>query len=35
MFRISGDVKFEIVVEDSDTGGPSSLTVRMEDLFAF
>ena len=24
-----------ILVEDSDTGGPSSITVRMEYLFAF
>ena len=26
---------FEILVEDSDTGGPSSITVRMEYLFCF
>ena len=26
---------FEILVEDSGTGGPSSLTIRMEHLFAF
>ena len=31
-----GEAKnFDILVEDSKTGGPSSLTVRMEYLFAF
>ena len=35
MFRISGDINFEILVEDSDTGGPSLITVRIECLFAF
>ena len=35
MFRISWDMKFEILVEDSNTGGLSSITVRMEYLFAF
>ena len=30
-----GVYDFEILVEDSDTGGPSSLNVRMEHLFAF
>ena len=28
-------MNFEILVEDSDTGSPSSVTVRMEYLFAF
>ena len=35
MIRISGDINFEILVEDSDTGGPSLITVRIECLFAF
>ena len=35
MFRISGSIKFEILVEDSNTGRPSLFTVRMEYLFAF
>ena len=34
-FRISGDIKFWDPVEDSDTGGLSSITVRMKPLFAF
>ena len=29
-----GGIKFVILVEDSDTGGPSSITLRMEYLFA-
>ena len=33
MFRSSCDLNFVILVEDSDTGGPSSMTVRMEYLF--
>ena len=28
VFRISGGIKFEILVEDFDTGGPGSVTVR-------
>ena len=35
VFRISGGIKFWDPVEDSDTGGPSSITVRMNHLFAF
>ena len=35
MLRISGGIKFRDPVEDSDTGGPSSITVRMEYLLAF
>ena len=31
----SGGIKFVILVEDSDTRGPSSITVRKEHLFAF
>lgn len=35
-FRNCGDVKFwEMLVEDSDTGGPSSIMVRMEYLLDF
>ena len=34
-FRSSVDKRFVILVEDSDTGGPSSITVRMEFLFVF
>ena len=30
-----GAKNFEILVEDSDTGGPSSIIVRMEYLFSF
>ena len=30
-----GISNFEFLVEDSDTGGPSSITVRMTYLFAF
>ena len=33
VFRGSGDLNFVVVVEDCDTGGPSSITVRMEYLF--
>ena len=32
VFRSSGDLNFVILVEDSNTGGPSSITVRMEYL---
>ena len=35
VFRVSGGIKFEILVEDSDTGSPISLTVRIEYLLAF
>ena len=35
VFRSSGDLNFVILVEDSDTGGPSSIIVRMEYLFVF
>ena len=28
-------INFLILVEDCDTGGPSSMTVRMENLFGF
>ena len=31
--RINRDIKFEILVEDSDIGGPNSITVRIECLF--
>ena len=31
----AGDIKFRDPVEDSDTGGFSSITVRIEYLFAF
>ena len=34
VFRISGNIKCLDPVEDSDTGGPSSITVRMEYLRA-
>ena len=33
IFRSSGDLNFMTVVEHCDTGGPSSMTVRMEYLF--
>ena len=33
--RSSGGLYFMILVEDCDTGGPSSMTVRMEYLFGF
>ena len=29
VFRISGDLNFVILVEDSDTSSPNSVTVRM------
>ena len=32
-FRISGSIKYWDLVDDSDTGGPSTITVRMEYLF--
>ena len=35
MFKISRGIKFWDPVEDSDTGGPSLITVRLEYLFAF
>ena len=35
VFRISGDINCWDSVEDCDTGGPSSITVRMEYLRAF
>ena len=35
IFRSSGDLNFMILVEDCDTGGPSSMTVRMEYLLGF
>ena len=35
VFRSSGDLNFVILVEDSDTGVPSSIIVRMEYLFVF
>ena len=35
VFRISGGINCWDPVQDSDTGGPSSITVRMEYLFAF
>ena len=31
----NGGLKFGILVKDFDTGGPSSITVRKEYLFAF
>ena len=34
-WEAGGDIKYVILVEDSDTGGPSSITVRIEYLFAF
>ena len=34
-FITSGDLNFVILVEDSDTGVPSSIIVRMEYLFVF
>ena len=33
--ELVGAYNFEILVEDSDTGGPSPVTVRIEYLFAF
>ena len=34
-FRIKNrGIKFEILVEDTDTGSPSSITARIECLFA-
>ena len=35
MFRISGSINFQILVEDSGTGDPCLITVRMECLFGF
>ena len=35
VFGRSSDLNFVILVEDSDTGGPSSITIRMECLFVF
>ena len=35
VFKRSGHLNFVILVEDSDTGGPSSITVRMEYRFVF
>ena len=35
VFRSSDDLNFVILVEDSNTGDPSSITVRMEYLFVF
>ena len=35
MFRSSSVSSFVVLVENSDTGGPSSTTVRIEYLFAF
>ena len=35
VFRISGSIKFWDQVEESNTGGPSTITVRMEYLLAF
>ena len=35
VFRISGGIKYWDPVEDSDFGGPSSITVRMEYLLDF
>ena len=32
VFRISGGITFEVLVEDSGTGGPSSIAVRIESL---
>ena len=34
-WEAGGDIKYVILVEDSDTGGPSSITVRIEYLRAF
>ena len=33
VFKISGGIKFSLLVEDSDTGGPSSITVLIEYLY--
>ena len=35
VLRISGDMNVLGPLEDSGTGGPGSVTVRMENLFAF
>ena len=35
VFRISGGINCSDPVEDSDIGGPSSITVRIECLRAF
>ena len=35
VFRRSGDSNFVIPIEDSDTGGRSSITVRIEYLLVF
>ena len=35
IFRSSGDLNFVTLVEDSDIGGPSSVTVLMEYLHVF
>ena len=35
VFRTSGDLNFVILVENSSTGGPNSISVRMEYLFIF
>ena len=34
-FRKQWGIKYVILLQDSDIGGPSSITVRMEYLFAF
>ena len=33
VLRSSGDLSFVILVEDSDTGGPSTITVRTSEDF--
>ena len=33
VFKTSGGIKFSLPVEDSDTGGPSSVTVLIEYLY--
>ena len=35
VFRSSGDSNFVILIEDSDTGGQSSITFRIEYLLVF
>ena len=35
VLRISGDINVLDPVQDSNTGGPGSVTVRMENVFAF
>ena len=35
VFQISGGIKIWDPIEDSNIGGPSSITIRMEQLFAF